>query len=248
MIGTTDWISKTGGNLSALERARLIAKIVALRIKSRLTAATERHSADRIGEIWKALPDSNVVRLALAECEESCSPAIFHHSCRTYFWAVGLAQHDSVRFDPEELALAALLHDLELGKTQDRNSRACLCFAGAGAATADQWMRQQDVAEPRRDAITQAIALHLNPGVPLSYGAAAHLLNLGATADVVGARMQLIPSSHQEKVLSLHPRCDFKREMQLHMQAERTLAPKTRAGFLMDIGFRRMIAAAPFAE
>lgn len=248
MIGTIAWINRTGGNLSSLERARLIARIVALRIRNRFAATTEGHSTDLIGEVWKALPDSNLVRLALAECEESCSAAIFHHSCRTYFWAVALAHHDSVRFDPEELALAALLHDLELGKTQDRHTKHCLCFAGAGAATADQWMCERNVAAPKRDAITQAIALHLNPGIPLSFGAAAHLLNLGATADVVGARMQLIPLLHQDRILTQHPRSGFKREMQRLMKAERDLAPKTRAGFLMNNGFGRMIAAAPFAE
>lgn len=244
MIGTRKWIEKTSGNLSGLDRVRLMSTIIRLRLKERFQPAAI--GEDIRGEFDVALPASKLVKLAAEECQDCCSVPIYHHSCRTYFWAVAFAKIGAVRFDPEELAVAALLHDLELGKVQARADKGCHCFAGAGAGTADRWLRSHDVAPDKRETIGEAITLHLNPGVPLSRGATSHLLNIGAMADVLGTRIASIPESQRVKVLASHPRNDFKQEMKRHMQAERLATPKTRASFLMTIGFAELIDNAPF--
>ncbi len=58
--------------------------------------------------------------------------------------------------------------------------------------------------------------------------------------------MSSIPESLREKVLTSHPRSDFKQEMKRHMQAERLATPNTRASFLMTIGFAKLVDNAPF--
>jgi hypothetical protein len=244
MIGTRKWIEKTSGNLSGLDRARVIATIIRLRLEARLRPAAAGEVI--FGEFAVALPDSKLVKLATEECRDCCSTAIFNHSCRTYLWAAALANIGAVDHDPEELAVASLLHDLELGKVHVRSEKSCQCFAGAGAETADHWLKSHNVAPDMLKAITEAIALHLNPGVSLTLGATPHLLNIGAMADVVGTRMKSIPDSQREKVLASHPRSDFKREMTRHMQAEQLAAPNTRASFLMTIGFTKLVDKAPF--
>lgn len=244
MIGTRKWIWKTSGNLSAPDRARLMSTIIRLRLKARLQPAGL--GRDIQAEFDVALPDSKLVKLAEQECKDNCSVAVYHHSCRTYFWAAALAKVGAVSYDAEELAVASLLHDLELGKVQDRPQNGCQCFAGAGAETADRWLKSHHVGPNKRDAITEAIALHLNPGVPLALGATPHLLNIGAMADVVGTRMSSISESQRKNVLTSHPRHDFKQEMKRHMQAEQMATPKTRASFLMGIGFAKLIDNAPF--
>ncbi|MFM5967660.1 MAG: hypothetical protein ACKOQ8_01295 [Micrococcales bacterium] len=244
MIGTRKWIEKTSGDLSGLDRLRLMSIIVRLRLKARFQSALSlAMSPDHLDA---AMPDSKLVKLAAEECRDCCSPAIYHHSFRTYFWADALAKLAAIRHDAEELAVASLLHDLELGKVQTRSNEHCNCFAGAGAATADRWLKSHQVGPHKREAITEAIALHLNPGVPLALGATPHLLNIGAMADVVGTRMDAIAEHHREQVLANHPRSDFKQEMKRLMQAEQQCAPKTRAGFLMTISFARLIENAPF--
>ena len=244
MIGTKKWIEKTSGNLSGLDKARVMSTIIRLRLKARFrpTAAGQ----DICDEFDVVLPDSKLVKLAAEECRDSCSTAIYHHSCRTYFWAAALAKIGTIDYDPEELAVASLLHDLELGKVQTRSQKGCLCFAGAGAGTADRWLKSHHAGPDMRENIAEAIALHLNPGVPLALGATSHLLNVGAMADVVGTRMTSIPDSQREKVLTSHPRNDFKQEMNRHMQAEQLATPNTRASFLMKIGFAKLIDKSPF--
>jgi hypothetical protein len=229
MIGTRAWIERTSGDLSGLDRARLLARIVGLRLQARLRS--NHGNRPHPVELAIGLPDSKLVKLAEEECRDCCSTAVYHHSCRTYYWAATLANTEAVHFDPEELAVASLLDDIKLGKVQARSEKACRCFAGAGAMAADSWLRKHHVSKDRREIITDAIALHLNPGVPLGLGATPHLLNIGATADVVGTRMALVPFSTRRLVLAGHPRDDFKQEMKRHMQAERAIAPKSRAGF-----------------
>ena len=166
------------------------------------------------------LPDSKLVKLAAEECQESCSQAIYHHSCRTYFWATAIAEITVVGHDPDELAVASLLHDLELGEVEARPQSGCHCFAGAGAITANRWLQTHKVEPSRREAITEAIALHLNPGVPLALGATQQLLNIGAMADVVGTRMDLVLRDSRQRVLDIHPRSNFKSEMKELMRKE----------------------------
>jgi hypothetical protein len=246
IIGSKAWLQATEGNLSGQERTRLLSKIVWLRLKSRL----RRTSVSRpcLNDLPVVLPDSKLVRLARDECRDCCSEAVYHHSCRTYFWAATLAKVDSIDFDAEELALASLLHDLELGKVENRSGTGCFCFAGAGAARASEWLLTHNVATDQRELISEAIALHLNPGVPLALGVTPHLLNIGAMADVVGTRMSSIAADDRNNVLDSHPRGTFKSDMKKNMQIEQNYAPKTRAGFLMSIGFAKLIDSAPFAE
>lgn len=244
MIGTRKWIEKTSGNLSGLDRAQVMATVIRLRLKARFRPAA---MVDDIrSEFDVTLPESKLVKLAEEECRDSCSIGIYHHSCRTYFWAAALAKMGAVDYDPEELAVASLLHDLELGKVQTRSQNGCQCFAGAGAGTADRWLKSHHAGPDMCKNIAEAIALHLNPGVSLALGATSHLLNVGAMADVVGTRMSSIPDSQREKVLTSHPRNDFKQEMKRHMQAEQLTTPNTRASFLMKIGFAKLIDKSPF--
>jgi hypothetical protein len=246
MIGTRAWIHKSSGDLSGLDRFRLLSRIAFLRMKGRIRQPTV--STGLTDELIAQMPDSKLVKLASEECLECCSTAIYHHSCRTYIWAAAIAKIDAVDYDPEELAVASLLHDLELGKVSNRAGIGCNCFAGAGAVTVDSWLQSQKVTATTRAAIAEAIALHLNPGVPLSLGATPHLLNIGAMADVVGSRMATISKGQRETTLASHPRCGFKTEMKGHMLAESLAAPRTRAGFLMSIGFANLIDNAPFDD
>jgi len=244
MIGSRTWIARTSGDLSGLDRLRLMSTIIRLRLKARWRPFAT--GTVPLIDFNVALPDSKLVKLAAEECRECCSPAVYHHSCRTFFWATAIGGIGAIRHDPEELAVASLLHDLELGKVQTRSQSGCNCFAGAGAATADRWLQIHQVEPDRRETIADAIALHLNPGVPLALGATAHLLNIGAMADVVGTRMNLVSKDQRQRVLDSYPRIDFMREMKGFMRAEKSAFPKTRAGFLMNIGFAKLIDDAPF--
>lgn len=243
-FGTTRWGLRRGGRLTAIERARVIIALVSRRLAA--SFAGPGTTMARFDEASTALPDSSLTRDALAHAESECAPAIFNHSVRCYAWGALLAEARSLRFDRETLAVAALLHDIELGRTERRDALACACFACAGALAARRYLQRQAVAPKQGDLICDAIALHLNPYVPPAAGAEAHLLNAGAALDVVGAGLSALHADDRARVLAAYPRIGFKRTMCAAMERECAAGPETRAGLLMRLGFASMIAAAPF--
>jgi hypothetical protein len=240
-------MKRSRGNLSPVERAQMIGTIVGLRLSRRFLRAPQATGCVNVSDI-PSLPDSSLVKQAIECCAEECSKTIFNHSCRTFVWGALLARLGGIRFDVEELALAALLHDVELGKVERRDAWGCVCFAGASARSAQIWLERRAVAKPSVQAIAEAIALHLNPEVSLARGALAHLLNAGAAADVVGSQLSLISGIEQTRVLAGYPRLGFKLTMIGAMNLERKHAPKSRSGFLMGAGFAKLIQAAPFSD
>jgi hypothetical protein len=200
----------------------------------------------QLSEISIALPDSALSRAALNHCVEQCNASVVNHSLRCYAWGVLLGAREGRRFDHEALAVASLLHDVELGRTERRADFACTCFACAGAEGARVFLAAQAAAVPLTDVVSDAIALHLNPYVPPGAGVEAHLLNAGAALDVVGAASSNLAPQDRTRVLDAYPRLGFKAHMVEAMGRERAAAPDTRAGLLMRLGLRAMIASAPF--
>jgi hypothetical protein len=243
------WARKRGGKLTRLEIARLALTVGALRLE-RLIGRRRRKmiSAVEQPDAISSLPDSTLVKAALEECRASCSAAIISHSCRTFAWGALLGAGQQLGFDREALAVAALLHDIELGHTESRAAVSCTCFACAGAVRAERFALDHGCFADRAALIGDAIAMHLDPVVPLSCGVEAHLLQAGAALDVIGTGLSLLPKHWQAGILSRYPRTGFKTEVADALAREARFERKTRAGFLMSVGFGDMIAAAPFLE
>ena len=62
-------------------------------------------------------------------------PFLVNHSVRAYAWAVELALHDKLRFDPEILYVSAILHDIGLVPEYDLGG----CFETDGAIAAERF-------------------------------------------------------------------------------------------------------------
>src|SRR5438309_1923098 len=60
------------------------------------------------------VPDSTVARRARELIADVAAPFLVNHSVRSYAWAVELARHDRLLFDPEILYVSAMLHDIGL--------------------------------------------------------------------------------------------------------------------------------------
>jgi len=243
-----DWARQTGGRLSRLRSASLIFDL--LRLQLRRSLARRRRPLPLLpGDIDTALrlPDSAIVAAALAECRETCAPAIAAHCLRTSAWGSMIGIGRVLKFDREALVVASLLHDLELGRTGERAASACACFACASALRAEHFAlrRGRDQAWARR--VGDAIALHLDPVVPLSRGVEAHLLQAGAVIDVIGAGLGQVPKAARNAVLGCHPRDGLKDELVASLEREAALGERTRTALLVAAGFTRRIAAAPLA-
>src|SRR5258708_38236412 len=74
------------------------------------------------------VPDSALARRARELIDDVAAAFLVNHSVRSYAWAVELARHDRLGFDPEVLYVSAMLHDLGLVPADDLGG----CFAGAG--------------------------------------------------------------------------------------------------------------------
>lgn len=236
------WAKQTGGLLSRTRTAAFIWRVLKLQSRSRGTAL---QMAIDISDTNIQLPDSKIVSAALEECRETCHQAITSHCLRTFAWGCLTGAGRNLKFDRELLAVASLLHDIELGRTEARFDSGCSCFACAGAVRAEAFAiaHGRDHHWARR--VGDAIALHLDPIVPRTLGIEAHLLQAGAAVDVIGAGLSRISTAAQLAVLAAHPRNDFKAKLVRAMELEAVHGGRTRAAFLMSRGFARHVIHAP---
>jgi HD superfamily phosphodiesterase len=78
---------------------------------------------------------------------------LLQHTLRTWSWAVLFAQLDGWRPDPEVLAVACLLHDLELLPTTGlAPAHRCACFAVASGQAARRYLTAQGWSDERAGA------------------------------------------------------------------------------------------------
>lgn len=251
-VGTLAWELRTGGRLKRLDRVRLLASALQVRLTRRLRAmglAAYAREAQHVASTdidRLRVPDTRSARAALAACQEASPDFLLHHCLRTYVFGALLAR--GLRYDEELFYAASLLHDLGLTGAASRHDADTGCFAVAGARQAHDLSAQWDWSNSRRNGLREAITLHLNVTVPPRQGAEAHLLHAGAAADVIGARLREIPPDRVAAVLRAHPRAGFKDGLRERMRNEARLRPDGRTAFLVRHGFLGMIERAPFED
>jgi len=79
------------------------------------------------------VPDSALALRARELIADVAAPFLVNHSVRVYAWAVELARHDRLQFDPEILFVSAMLHDIGLVPAYDVGG----CYEVDGAIAAD---------------------------------------------------------------------------------------------------------------
>jgi hypothetical protein len=214
------------------------------RLRRRLGVAPE--ALDGV-ELPERPPGSRLAREAEEHCRELASPALLNHCLRVYVWGALLGSRDRLRYDPELLYVASLLHDL--GLTDSHASRSGPpCFAVQGAVAAREWSLEHGCERARAVRIADAISLHINPRVRPAEGVEAHLLTAGAAFDVIGARYRHVAKPLVIAAVERHPRLGFKREIDERSRVAARRGPRTRVALGYRVGFGRMIAGAPFAD
>jgi len=81
-----------------------------------------------------SVPDSALSRRARELITDFAAPFLVNHSVRVYAWAVELAGHDRLQFDPEILYVSAMLHDIGLVPAYDLGG----CYEVDGAVAAER--------------------------------------------------------------------------------------------------------------
>jgi hypothetical protein len=152
-------------------------------------------------------PDTPAARAALAVATEHLSPALLHHSIRTWYWALGFAEVDGVGpVDDELLYVGAVLHDIALAEVFDSHR---IGYEVAGGEVASVLAAGAGWDPARRAHLAAAIVAH-NLAVPLPAGGIeGALLDIATGLDISGSRPDALPADYRSAVLARYPRLDL---------------------------------------
>ena len=188
------------------------------------------------------VPDSALARRARDLIADVAAPFLVNHSVRSYAWAVELARHDRLQFDPEILYVSAMLHDIGLIPSYDIGGG----YEVDGAIAAERLVREAGEPEGRARAIYDAIALHNDEELPPDPAPEVVLLWDSTGVDVTGDRVSDVRSEVVPGVLAAYPRVNFKREFSALFSDQASRKPTSKAAAMAARGMLEAIAQAPF--
>ncbi|MEU1302658.1 HD domain-containing protein [Streptomyces shenzhenensis] len=178
-----------------------------------------------------SLPDlaSSPLRQAVVEhVLELEAPSIAHHSLRSYFFALKVADFRRLRrdvdYDDDALFFAAVLHDLGLSAPGEaRPDR----FEVAGADMAAELLARHGVSSEVRDVVWDAIALHTSPGITQRRSIVCDLTSAGTGVDF-GYEADFVSDEEAAVINEAFPRLDINTAIGplIIEQAERNRAVK----------------------
>jgi hypothetical protein len=205
--------------------------------------ATAPSSTDRaLIALGMPVPDSTFARQARELITTVAQPFLVNHSVRAYAWAVELAVHDRVEFDPEILYVAALLHDIALVPAYDLGG----CFEIDGAIEAERFALAAGEPAARARAIYDVIALHMADALPPDPASEVVLLWDSTGTDVTGYRYADVRRALVPGVLAAYPRLDFKREFGALFVDQASRKPTCTVAAMVASGKLEAINRAPF--
>jgi hypothetical protein len=204
-------------------------------------------SADQIMDealtlLGLSVPDSALSRRARELITDVAAPFLVNHSVRVYAWAVELARHDRLQFDPEILYVSAMLHDIGLVPAYDLGG----CYEVDGAVAAERLVGEAGEPEARARAVYDVIALHNDEILPPDSASEVVLLWDAAGTDVTGHRFADVRPAIIPGLLAAYPRVDFKREFTALLVHQASRKPTCLAADMIATGMLEEIARAPF--
>jgi hypothetical protein len=188
------------------------------------------------------VPDSTFAERARELIVEVAPPFLVNHSIRSYAWAVELAWHDKLLFDPEILYVSALLHDIGLVPMHDIGG----CFEVDGAIAAERFALDADQPPARARAIYDVIALHMVETLPPAPASEVVLLWDSTGVDVTGDRIADVRPESIPAVIAAYPRLDFKRDFGALFVDQAARKPSCRVAEMVATDMLDAIDRAPF--
>lgn len=182
-------------------------------------------------------PDSDLTRKAVALADQAHSKALLNHVHRTWWFAAFIGKKRQMKYDPELVYLASLLHDLGLSDRHTANLR----FEVDGANAARKFLHSHGYPESKAHVVWDAIALHSSADIAELREPEVALVHFGAHVDVMGLRMDEISPPLIDDTITLYPRLGFKKAFTEALAEVARKKPHTVIGTgLADIG-RRLV-------
>ncbi len=247
-LGTWDWLTETGGVLTAKERLALAPALVRtfghfsldrLRFAIR---ARPRHSfgAD---DLWPTHPDSQLARHAEEEARDLQSLAVVNHGYRTWVFGAALAKLDDSRLDPELFHAGSLLHDLGLEHIEPGQ-----CFTRRSGQSAEAVAERSGLDRGEALEMMNGIAMHITPGLRRDESTLGFYLQAGAMADLAGLRAWQLPKELRARANQAYPREQVHEVLSRCWHAEAKAVRNGRAHFADKWGaFSRLVKWFPVA-
>ncbi|MFJ1895961.1 MULTISPECIES: HD domain-containing protein [unclassified Streptomyces] len=156
------------------------------------------------------VPDTALARETTELVRDTTSELVFHHSRRVYWFGALQGRNRDLGYDPELLYIGAMFHDLGLGERFRTSGRR---FEVDSADEARRFLQGHHVPEDSVRRVWTAIALHTTPGIPQHMEPEVALVTAGVEYDVLGIGYQDISEEDRSRIVTLHPRPDFKRRI-----------------------------------
>ena len=154
------------------------------------------------------IPQSGLAARAAELARTHTPPAIVNHSVRTFLHAVVAGDRLEVTdYDPDELFLACILHDVGTAAAFDGPQR----FEVEGADAAAHFLRVEGVGSATISRIWEAIALHTSPGIAERMGVLTRLTRIGVVTDF--GRGSLASHELAAEIEQRYPRLDIERTL-----------------------------------
>ena len=204
--------------------------------------STDQIVDEALTRLGMPVPDSAVARRARELIGDVAAPSLVNHSVRSYAWAVELAAHDQLQFDPEILYVSAMLHDIGLVPAYDLGG----CYEVDGAIAAERLVLEAGEPEARARAVYDVIALHNDETIPPDPASEVVLLWDATGVDVTGERFADVRPEIIPALLAAYPRIDFKREFTTLFVDQALRKPTCKAADMAARGILEEIAQAPF--
>jgi hypothetical protein len=197
---------------------------------------------EALGSLRIPVPESALARRARELITDVAAPSLVNHSVRCYAWAVELARHDELQFDPEILFVSSMLHDIGLVPAYDLGG----CYEVDGAIAAERLVRDAGETEARARAIYDVIALHNDETLPPDPASEVVLLWDSAGTNVTGHRVTDVRPAIIPGLLAAYPRLNFKKDFTALLVDQATRKPTCPAAEMIAAGILEEIAQAPF--
>lgn len=146
------------------------------------------------------IPDSALAKEITALVRSVSPPPLFNHLTRTFVFGSKLGQAKGMKFDPELLFLAAMMHDLGLIDQYMGAAR----FEIDGADAAAKILREHKYPEARIDIAWEAIALHSTMEIPERRRPEVALIHLGVFMEA-GMNADKLPAKFFDEVFETVP-------------------------------------------
>jgi HD domain len=180
------------------------------------------------------VPDSALALTVTALVREASPEPLFNHVVRSYVFGTKIGEARKLKFDPELLFLAAMMHDLGLTEKYMADAR----FEVDGADAAAKILRDHQYPEAKIDVAWQAIALHSTMEIPDRMLPEIALVHLGVFMDG-GLNAKQFPRGFFDEVFAALPRLNNRANLIKDIGAVLRKKPHTAyLAFEKDIALR----------